>query len=58
MCAEIARLVDLSNAQADEIRSLFDSEMATRRKMEAIEDTVFTTEERIGLTRVCDPLQS
>jgi len=55
---EIARLVDLSNAQADEIRSLFDSEMATRRKMEAIEDTVFTTEERIGLTRARSPIRN
>lgn len=55
---EIKRLVDLSNAQADEIKSLFDSEMATRRKMEAIEDTVYTTEQRVGLTRTRSPIRN
>jgi len=55
---DIKRLQDLSNAQASEIQSLFESEMASRRKFEAIEDTVFTTEERIGLTKVRSPIRN
>ena len=56
--ADIKRLQDLSNSQAGEIQSLFESEMASRRKFEAIEDTVFTTEERIGLTKVRSPIRN
>jgi len=55
---DIKRLQDLSNSQAGEIQSLFESEMASRRKFEAIEDTVFTTEERIGLTNVRSPIRN
>jgi hypothetical protein len=55
---DIKRLQDLSNAQAEEIQALFESEMATRRKFEAIEDTVYTTEERIGLTNARSPIRN
>eukprot|EP00656_Telonema_subtile_P027942 TRINITY_DN3015_c0_g1_i2.p1 TRINITY_DN3015_c0_g1~~TRINITY_DN3015_c0_g1_i2.p1 ORF type:complete len:221 (+),score=85.70 TRINITY_DN3015_c0_g1_i2:100-762(+) len=55
---DIKRLQDLAEAQADEIKMLFNSEMATRRKMEAIENTVFTTEERIGLNNTRSPIRN
>ena len=44
MVADIVRLRDLCNAQGREIDRLFDSEMATRMKLEHIEDTIYLTE--------------
>jgi len=46
---DIVRLKELCVAQASELERLFDSEMATRMKLEHIEDTIFLTEDQVAL---------
>jgi chromosome segregation ATPase len=54
---DIVRLKDLAGAQAQEIESLFASEMATRRKMEHIEDTIYLTEDQVRLAQGRTPIR-
>jgi len=53
---DIVRLKELASAQAQEMERLFDSEMATRLKMEHIENTVFLTEDQVGLAQGRTPM--
>lgn len=48
---DIVRLKELCEAQAGEMERLFDSEMATRMKLEHIEDTIFLAEDQVGLAQ-------
>jgi len=54
---DIVRLKELCVAQAAEMERLFDSEMATRLKMEHIEDTIYLTEDQVGLAQGRTPLR-
>merc|ERR1712216_15383 len=55
---DIVRLKELASAHASEIERLFDSEMATRLKMEHIENTVFLTEDQVGMAQGRTPLRT
>lgn len=54
---DIVRLKELAGAQAQEIDSLFQSQMASRMKMEHIEDTIFLTEDQVQLAQGRSPLR-
>merc|ERR1711990_875046 len=54
---DIVRLKELAVAQAAEIERLFDSEMATRMKLEHIEDTIYLTEDQVGLAQGRTPMR-
>jgi chromosome segregation ATPase len=54
---DIVRLKELAVAQAAEIERLFDSEMATRMKLEHIEDTIYLTEDQVGLAQGRSPIR-
>jgi len=54
---DIVRLKELAAAQAQEIENLFQSEMATRLKMEHIEDTIYITEDQVRLAQGRTPLR-
>lgn len=54
---DIVRLQDLCRAQGTEIERLFDSEMATRVKLEHIEDTIYLTEDQVGLAQGRTPMR-
>lgn len=55
---DIVRLKELCEAQASEMERLFDSEMATRMKLEHIEDTIFLAEDQMGLAQGRTPLRA
>jgi hypothetical protein len=55
---DIVRLKELASAQASEIERLFDSEMATRLKMEHIENTIFLTEDQVGAAQGRTPMRA
>jgi len=54
---DIVRLKELASAQANELERLFDSEMATRRKMEHIENTIFLTEDQVAQAQGRTPMR-